>query len=401
MRLPVTPQISTKDGVSNKNARLTNCLKESKQSGDKAVIRPGLVLDAQASGVGNGLVVFNDELVSVYGTTLGVSVIEGSDGWTLETNVVNSSGGGLICYGNSKFYIVDFGGSAFTTTNLTDVVEKTSPGQLPLPNGNGIAAGAGLVCYIPDNGNVYWSNDDCATWNEEIGVISGLLVGVLLSSEVHFDGTYFIASVVDDEDVAIVIRSTDCVSWTTCGNIISASHFAKSFCTGLGYTYAVTSIGACAYSTNNGLTWTTHPTLTASRDVGNMVLSGSTLVAFGDIGGTPYLYRSTDGTSFTETDFSTIVGGGGSPSILSLVTGELVLTIYSINYYTSTDDGANWISNMDSSGAVWQRSAYGGGVTISLEQATTNASVLGSSIGTIPPLTTIPNGKFDFAQSTT
>lgn len=77
MRLPVVPQISTKDGVSNKNARLTNCLKESKKTGDKAVVRPGLVLDAQASGVGNGLVVFNNELVSVYGATLGIGVDEG------------------------------------------------------------------------------------------------------------------------------------------------------------------------------------------------------------------------------------------------------------------------------------------------------------------------------------
>ncbi len=76
MRLPITPQISTKDGISNKNARLTNCLKESKKGGDKAVVRPGLVLDAQASGVGNGLVVFNNELVSVYGATLGFGVDE-------------------------------------------------------------------------------------------------------------------------------------------------------------------------------------------------------------------------------------------------------------------------------------------------------------------------------------
>lgn len=78
MRLPITPQLSTKDGVSNKNARLTNCLKESKKSGEKAVVRPGLVLDATASGVGNGLVRFNDELVSVYGATLGIGVSEGT-----------------------------------------------------------------------------------------------------------------------------------------------------------------------------------------------------------------------------------------------------------------------------------------------------------------------------------
>ncbi len=77
MRLPVVPQISTKDGTSNKNARLTNCLKESKQGGEKAVVRPGLEDAATSVGNGNGLVVFNNELVSVYGATLGIGVDEG------------------------------------------------------------------------------------------------------------------------------------------------------------------------------------------------------------------------------------------------------------------------------------------------------------------------------------
>jgi hypothetical protein len=114
-----------------------------------------------------------------------------------------------------SFYIVDFGGYCFTTTDLNDAVQKTNPGASPLAVGNGIAAGNGLVCYITGTGGVYWSDDDCATWNEEIGVVSALLIGVILSSEVHFDGTYFIASIYDDEDVGVVIRSTDCVTWQT------------------------------------------------------------------------------------------------------------------------------------------------------------------------------------------
>lgn len=81
MRLPVTVSLSTKDGTSNKNARLTNCLKETTKRGDKAVVRPGLVLEAEGSGVGGGLVAFGDELVSVYGTTLGF-VAQGVGTWT-------------------------------------------------------------------------------------------------------------------------------------------------------------------------------------------------------------------------------------------------------------------------------------------------------------------------------
>ena len=79
MRLNLASDIDSRDGASAKDESLTNCLKEVKKSGEKAVVRPGLSLDAQASGVGNGLVVFNNELVSVYGATLGFGVEEGAD----------------------------------------------------------------------------------------------------------------------------------------------------------------------------------------------------------------------------------------------------------------------------------------------------------------------------------
>ena len=70
MRIPVVAQISTKDGVSNKNARLTNCLKESKKSGDNAVVRPGLVLSNTYAGLGNGLIPFDGRLLVIYDDTV-------------------------------------------------------------------------------------------------------------------------------------------------------------------------------------------------------------------------------------------------------------------------------------------------------------------------------------------
>ena len=70
MRLPVVPQISTKDGTSNKNARLTNCLKESKQGGEKAVVRPGLETSDTYSGIGNGLIPFDGRLLVIYDDTV-------------------------------------------------------------------------------------------------------------------------------------------------------------------------------------------------------------------------------------------------------------------------------------------------------------------------------------------
>jgi len=95
MRLPVVPQLSTKDGVSNKNARMTNMLKETRATGELAVVRPGLVTQAVSTGNGNGLVNFNGDLVSIFGATLGEVVVEPS-------GVLVASLGGFLDYTGSS-----------------------------------------------------------------------------------------------------------------------------------------------------------------------------------------------------------------------------------------------------------------------------------------------------------
>lgn len=66
MRLPLVPQISTKDGVANSNARLTNVLKEAGETGDLACVRPAIQKIGTFTGNGKGLVAFNDRPLSVY-----------------------------------------------------------------------------------------------------------------------------------------------------------------------------------------------------------------------------------------------------------------------------------------------------------------------------------------------
>ena len=70
MRLPVVSSISTKNGTSNKNSRLTNCLRETKKDREFAVVRPGLDLISSSSGAAGGLVAFNNTLVALYGTAI-------------------------------------------------------------------------------------------------------------------------------------------------------------------------------------------------------------------------------------------------------------------------------------------------------------------------------------------
>ena len=71
MRIPLAGELDSRDGTSNRDERLTNVLSETDEGVTLAVVRPGLATIATASGAGGGETVFNETLITVYGTTLG------------------------------------------------------------------------------------------------------------------------------------------------------------------------------------------------------------------------------------------------------------------------------------------------------------------------------------------
>ncbi|MBK6906371.1 MAG: hypothetical protein IPH08_04385 [Rhodocyclaceae bacterium] len=73
MRLPLVPKLSTKDGSSDSNGRMTNMLVNTTSIGvSHAEIRPALALQETTAtpAQGNGIVDFNGTLLSIYGTDL-------------------------------------------------------------------------------------------------------------------------------------------------------------------------------------------------------------------------------------------------------------------------------------------------------------------------------------------
>lgn len=102
MRLPVVQQLDTKDGVSNKNARLTNCLREKTQPADKAVIRPGLVTSDTYSGLGNGLIPFDGRLLVIYDDTV-TDIEEDSFPWPLDS--AQWAAGTTYGFGDAVWYL--------------------------------------------------------------------------------------------------------------------------------------------------------------------------------------------------------------------------------------------------------------------------------------------------------
>lgn len=135
MRLPLVASLSTKDGVSNKNARLTNTLKETTASAEFAVVRPGLSLNATATGVGQGLVVFNDELISVYGTTLGIGAAgSNATNYTITDFGIQS----VVCLGGDSFGMygsLDGVGMDFYVGDGNGTMSQDSSGLDTAPNG--------------------------------------------------------------------------------------------------------------------------------------------------------------------------------------------------------------------------------------------------------------------------
>ena len=112
MRLPVTPQLNTKDGTANRNARLTNMLKESSKAGDKAVIRPGLVASDSYSGVGSGLIPFDGRLLVIYDDTVYDTELVDSLPWPLDALPWDAGttyyyGDVVLCGGVIKFSMAD------------------------------------------------------------------------------------------------------------------------------------------------------------------------------------------------------------------------------------------------------------------------------------------------------
>lgn len=156
MRLPVTPTLDTKDGLSNKNARLTNCLKEVKKGGEKAVVRPGLSLNDTYTGLGNGLIPFDGRLLVIYDDTV-TDVEEDSFPWPLDSPEwaagTTYDAGDSVWYNGTMWFSQSGGNTGNTPGTGTDwSTSYETPVEPPWDSGTTYAIGdavsyGGIVYY--------------------------------------------------------------------------------------------------------------------------------------------------------------------------------------------------------------------------------------------------------------
>lgn len=383
MRLPVVPQISTKDGVSAKNARLTNCLKESKKSVDKAVVRPGLVLQAEGTGVGGGLVAFNNELVSVYGATLGKGVTEASFGaW--EENSMGSNESWLSIAWNGIIFCALGGGRAATSSD--GVLWSLSPGLGPgygawcPPAWNGT-----LFCSVKDLSNSAATSTDGLTWS------ASTLPATHNWRSIAWNGTLFCAVAYDGRDYA---TSPDGVVWT-----------ARQLPAGMvgwcavynGSILCVTGVNQATTSTD-GISWTAITSIPAGGT--DLAWNGSVFCSLR--GGTDAADISTDGIVWTSGTLPDLQSGtdraisnlGTTFCVIGGNPGDVA--------YLSTDNGASWVETdafPNTDGGTFSAVAGGASSFVIVIEGSEYADVSINTNASIPALATIATGLYDFTQS--
>lgn len=202
MRLPVASSLQSRDGSANKDARLTNMLKEADEGRELAVIRPGLVLNLSASGIGNGLVAFNNDLVSVYGSIAYLVSPFSAVSGTMPTGgafwAAPAWNGTVYCSvaGSTAYAAISVDGKGWRRTSL-----PASRGWCAIEwNGTVFCAIAGTV-----------ATDKCATSPDGITWTERTMSSTHAWSEIAWDGTVFCATVANSTTAAV---SADGITWS-------------------------------------------------------------------------------------------------------------------------------------------------------------------------------------------
>lgn len=282
MRLPVAPQLQSRNGTANKDARLTNMLKELRKGREYATLRPALKLLATGSGAGSGLVAFNNALISVAGSTLYGGVIPQSSAVTVTAGPDSAESMHVIDYLGGQYITFNVDGGAGQLVTYVGDGTSLTPAAYGLVTGNEVMSAA-----MSSTGYVVVTRDAGSGYGSFMEVYRTSTSGTPSFSLVRSSNTYSL------------LRG-DCV--------YSNGRFIVP-CEDVG---AV--IGARIYSSiNDGVTWTS--VNIAGFRPGGVVFSGSEWIIYGsDLAlTTPMAY-----TSSTLATFSALTISGLAPDYIPL-----------------------------------------------------------------------------------
>ena len=276
MRLPLNVPFDSRDGAVSVEAQLTNTLPEEKEEQQVVVKRPGLGVVASLSTAanGNGLVCFDDTLVSIFGATLyaGMQVVPATA--TAELAVENFPAPAELVYFGGKWYAfmrwdlqIDWAEDtpfyllAESDDGLDWVYRTDTTGKMPLDWPPLVVGGALTLRVLPHE----W-DPDFEEWLEgdpelmtltEAGVVTFPSIALTLFSPFAYEAPYFYGKARPGDPYQYA-RSTDRVTYTL-GDVMPDStvqysfRFAGKLCV---LSDQFSSGKAFVQTSEDGLTWT-------------------------------------------------------------------------------------------------------------------------------------------------
>jgi len=402
MRIPVVGNVSTKDGSSNKNARMTNVLAEEKQGKSFAAVRPGLSQLATGSGAGNNLVCFDGNLINIYGNTVYKAVQVGGAGAEYSINYLPvSDKWNHVIWNGSKFCVV---GNTYSATSEDGLTWEY--GSMPfVANWASVAWNGTIFCAIMQGLSVYspyvhacatstdgltWTARELPTTDEEDE--NG-------NSDIASNGTLFVTAAYDAG--ANFYTSTDGITWTARTAPASFAGYGGIFAYGAGKFVALTNYLGTTYATtsSDGITWSsaTTPSITLYS---RLIYTNNKFV----VGTSSAFQYSTDGVSWSTSNF------GGDIWCKGVVWDG---SKYIVHGYEPVFGGAEYSAFSSTDGITWEGSSLPNGWWMSAASNGINVIMVGTGASyantdihlvniadpsyTLESIGTMTDGYFDFA----
>jgi len=405
MRLPVVGNISTKDGASNKNARMVNVLAEEKQDKTIAAVRPGLNQLATGSGDGNNLVCFNGDLVNIYGNTVYQVVPSGAGIYSEDLGAIGASNISYrISFGNNLYVAAPSGpvstpykfysstdGINWSLIDITYTYSSRVPWMANIWNGSQFLIISDLDDHDEDGGDVtptvnyYAKSTDGASW--DFGIATGLEdFDPSNLDNIAWNGSLY-CLITTSAQVGVSSNGT---SWTKHAAPVTLGAIASNgsiFC-------AMTAVSsATCYTSSNGSSWTAR-TMPTSAFWFSVIYANGKFFAAASSGATAY---SADGITWSS---------GGSLAAASWFLahdGTYLVAVKvaagSTTIALSDDSGVSWDTKTLGNSGYWFNPRSGDGAIILSEFAgtATDKLVFAADNYDLTNIGTMTDGFFDFA----
>lgn len=380
---------------------MTNTLKETTRQGDFGVIRPGIRKIASGSGNGNGLVSFNDVLLSVYGSNLGFAqpdsiAVEQSliDGATLAEVVCGTYGGGIYCVlgfqltPSQDYFTITSSDAVNWTVNIPPVeIGFRCPS---LAYGNGVfVTFVNTQPYTSPNG-VDWTigGSTVPIYTDQYGILS--FVGGKFYATTSVGTTYY--------------TSTDGANWSSGTTPITAVTFVGDSDIVCAKGRSGGDVPKVCYSTDAGASWNTVtlPSVEVWDNWRFLVYSDGVFFAVAQWSAT--IYSSTDCitwtavTQFTPQYVTRVHWAVGSDNYIAVYFGSDAGEFISVSY----DRGVSWVevTSANFPGGTFYIYAMGDAILINNYPSINDMYTVWTDREDFRSLQALSGDFFDFAQST-